>query len=70
MKDMSGSWAKENKKDKIWWWDDDETVGEIKFTFDKKKVFYLYRDYSKLNADQKYIFDKENPYWAEFFRSK
>lgn len=30
-------------------------------------VYYLYRDYEKLSPEQKEIFDKENPFWADFF---
>ena len=36
--------------------------------FDKKKIFNLFADYPHaLTAEQKRIFDKENPFWADFF---
>ena len=34
------------------------------------KAEYLYRDYSKLKGEEKEIFDKENPFWKEFFEGK
>lgn len=57
--------------DVIWWVDDTETTGEWLFSFDKKKVFNMFRDYpQKLTPEQKAIFDKENPYWANFFADR
>ena len=41
------------------------------FSFDKKVKFNLFRDYPyKLTLEQKEIFDKENPYWADFFKDR
>lgn len=63
--------VKNNPSDKIWWVDDPETVGEFIFTFDQVKYFNLFRDYPKaLTAEQKKIFDKENPFWAEYFKGR
>lgn len=57
--------------DVIWWVDDTETTGEWLFSFDQKKVFNMFRDYpQKLTPEQKAIFDKENPYWANFFADR
>lgn len=61
---------KENPTDKVWWVDDPDNVGTIRFSFDKKKIYYLYRDYDKLKGEEKEIFDKENPFWAAFFKGK
>lgn len=62
---------KENKTDKIWWVDNYDTKGEYLFSFDKKQVFNLFSDYpSKLTKEQKAIFDKENPYWFNFFKDR
>lgn len=62
---------KNNESDRVYWVHDPETVGEFLFSFDKKKVFNLFRDYpEKLTAEQKKIFDTENPYWAEFFADR
>ena len=48
-----------------------DSVGEMLFTFGDGKTFNLFRDYPhELTDDQKMIFDKENPYWAEFFKDR
>ena len=45
--------------------------GEFLFSFDKKKVFNLFADYPhNLTPEQKEIFDKENPYWKDFFKDR
>lgn len=57
--------------DVIWWVDNPEIIGEWLFTFDKKHIFNMFRDYPyKLTRKQKAIFDKENPYWANFFKDR
>jgi hypothetical protein len=62
---------KNNETDVIYWVDDPETKGEFLFSFDKEQVFNLFEDYPwKLNKEQKRIFDKENPYWADFFKDR
>lgn len=62
---------KNNPGDAIWWVDNQETKGEWLFSFDKKKIFNMFRDYPhELTTEQKAIFDKENPYWANFFKGR
>lgn len=62
-------WYKNNDTDKIWWKDNPDVVGEWVFSFDKETEFNMFRDYPhELTAEQKKIFDEENPYWAEFFK--
>ena len=62
---------KNNESDVIWWVDNPETIGEWLFTFDKKQIFNMFRDYPhKLTQKQKAIFDKENPEWALFFKDR
>lgn len=62
---------KNNPDDAIWWVENDDTVGEWLFSFDKKQIFNMFADYPhKLTAEQKKIFDKENPYWADFFKDR
>ena len=62
---------KNKRSDKIWWLDTSDKVGEWVFTFDKKTMFNLFADYPyKLTPEEKTIFDKENPYWAEFFADR
>ena len=69
---QSNKFYKEKKSDHIWWVDNNgETKGEFLFSFDKKTVFNLFADYpEKLTKEQKEIFDKENPYWAQFFSER
>ena len=63
---------KENETDQIWWVDNSgEKVGVFEFSFDQKKTFNLFSDYPhKLTPEQKKIFDRENPYWADFFKDR
>ena len=62
---------KQNPKDEIWWVDTSDKVGEFVFTFDKKTFFNMFADYPhKLSHEQKEIFNKENPFWAEFFSER
>ena len=68
---MPYSFYKQNKNDSIWWVDNPGVIGEWLFSFDKKKVFNMFSDYPwKLTKEQKEIFDKENPYWADFFKDR
>ena len=62
--------VKAHETDKIWWVDSDED-GEAEFSFDKVHVFGLFEDYPwKLTPEEKAIFDKENPFWADFFKNR
>lgn len=66
---------KNKKTDKIFWvqnknWQDIK-IGEFLFSFDKKTIFNLFQDYPhKLSPEQKQIFDRENPEWADFFKDR
>ncbi len=68
---MEGGAIWEKKpSEKIWWLNNKaERVGELVFRFDNEpeKEYYLYRDYSTLSPERKAVFDKENPFWADFF---
>lgn len=63
---------KNDEADKIWWVDNaKDEKGVFLFSFDKKKVYNLFSDYPwKLTSEEKFIFDKENPSWAEFFKDR
>lgn len=63
---------KENETDIIWWVDNArDAVGVWEFSFDKETVFNMFEDYPhKLTPEQKAIFDRENPYWADFFKDR
>ncbi len=59
-----GIWEKQDPDSKIWWLYNDEDV--MCYSFDRIHKFYLPRDYPKMTKEQKEIFDKENPFWANF----
>ena len=60
-----------NVNDVVWWVNNADTVGEHLFTFDKQKIYNLFADYPhNLTPKEKAIFDKENPYWADFFADR
>ena len=69
---QSDKWYKNEPTDKIWWLDNtDEKVGEWIFSFDKVHTFNMFAEYPyKLTSEQKEIFDRENPYWADFFSDR
>ncbi len=56
---------------KIWWVNVTDRIGEYLFSFDKKKIYNMFSDYPwKLTKKEKEIFDRENPYWANFFKDR
>lgn len=76
---MFSDFYHKNDNDKIWWIDEyiidngviDRVKGRYLFSFDKIKVFNLFRDYPhELTKEQKVIFDNENSYWADFFKDR
>lgn len=68
---MLSDFYKKNENDSIWWCDEIDSFGQHLFSFDKKKIFNLFEDYPhNLTKEQKEIFDKENPYWADFFQDR
>lgn len=65
------SFCKNNKESQVWWVDNFDSYGEFIFSFDKKKVYYLFGDYpDALTKEEKEIFDKSEPYWANFFKGR
>lgn len=64
---MLSDFYKNNKNDAVWWVQDLDACGRLLISFDMKKIFNLFLDYPhNLSKEQKEIFDKENPYWADF----
>lgn len=62
---------KNNPKDRVWWVENPERKGEHLFSFDKQKIYNLFRDYPHaLSAAQLKVFDRENPEWREFFSDR
>lgn len=67
---QSNKFYKNNESDKIWW-KEKESIGVWEFSFDQKTVFNMFQDYPwKLTPEQKEIFDRENPFWADFFSDR
>ena len=66
---MLYDFRKMEETDKVFWLDNGFNVrGEHIFSFDKKKCYYLFGDYPhNLTKEEKEIFDKENPFWVDFF---
>lgn len=68
---MLSDFYKNNENDVIWWVDEIDTTGKFLFSFDKVKIYNLFADYPhNLTNEQIRIFDKENPYWADFFSDR
>lgn len=60
---------KEKETDKVFWVEDIDTIGSLLVSFDGVKVYNLFADYPhNMSKTEKEIFDKENPYWADFFK--
>ena len=56
---------------RIFWIDRIDSIGEFMFSFDKQKIYHLFRDYpNALTPEEKAIFDSECPFWYEFFEGK
>ena len=69
--EVLNNFYKNNESDSIWWVDNQDTIGEHLFSFDKKCVFNLFQDYPhKLTEEQKKIFAEENPEWVKFFEDR
>lgn len=63
---------KNNDTDIISWVDNSDVLGERVFTFDEGKTLYnMFADYPhNMTPQEVEIFDRENPYWANFFRAR
>ena len=71
MSDREDLFYKEEPDDKVWWLDEEGDVGEFVFSFNKKRLYNLFRDYPhKLSVEEWETFNKENPYWEEFFQDR
>lgn len=62
---------KAHEGDQAWQIHYPNSVGKLAVTFDKKKILNLWRDYPEnFTSEEKEIFDRENPYWANFFKGR
>ncbi len=61
-----------NEGDVIWWLEAPMPKdGEWIFSFDKQTDYNMFRDYPwALSREEKEIFDRENPFWADFFKDR
>ena len=65
------SFYKNHKADKEYWAETLDCIGEFLFSFDQVKVYNLFADYpDKLSKEEKEIFDRENPFWRDFFEDR
>jgi hypothetical protein len=68
---MLSDFYKKKKADIIWWVENFDTKGEHLFSFDKKKIYNLFLDYPhNLSKEEVETFNKENPYWRDFFSDR
>ena len=68
---MPSRFYKQQEGGIIWWAATSDREGVFEFSFDKVTIFNLFADYPwKLTEEQKAIFDKENPFWADFFKDR
>lgn len=59
---------KEKPKNKIWRVYFIDEIGRPAVSFDKKKILSLFADYpNNFTPEEKKLFDKEFPFWADFF---
>ena len=62
---------KDSEDSKVWWIDKIGVIGEFLFSFDKKKIYNLFRDYPhNMSSEEVEIFDEENPFWRDFFSDR
>ena len=67
----TGEWYKDEPNDTIWWLEVLNQKGLWLFSFDKEKIYNLFEDYPwNMTEEQVEIFDREQPYWADFFRDR
>ena len=78
-KDVMLDFYHQNDGDLVWWTMSGEIIdgefyqdlGVHLFSFDKKKVYNLFSDYPHaLSKEELEIFNKENPFWVEFFSDR
>ncbi len=68
---MEFSFYKNDETDQIWHVEQTNCKGPNLFSFDRKKLLNLWTDYpQKFTKEEKELFDKENPFWAEFFSNR
>ena len=65
----SQGFYKNKLTDRIWWHKEAGTYGPLEISFDRKKIYNLWSDYpDNMTKEEVEIFDKENPFWADFLK--
>ena len=66
-----GEWYKDEPWHQIGWFEVLNEIGLWLFSFDQVRIYNLFTDYpDNMTEKEVEIFDRENPYWAEFFRDR
>ena len=56
---------------RVFWIDRIDSIGEFMFSFDKQKIYHLFRDYpNALTPEEKAIFHSECPFGMSFLRGR
>lgn len=56
------------KNSTIWNTSKIDAIGEVNISFDKKKIYNLFKDYPyNMTKEEIEILKKEEPYWVNFF---
>ena len=62
---------KKKDNDKIWSVEEIGYIGKLLYSFNKKNIYNLWTDYPhNFTKEEKELFDRENPYWKEFFSGR
>lgn len=62
---------KEHESDKVWHVRYPRIIGCHAVSFDRKRTLNLFEDNPwRFTPEEKALFDKENPYWADFFKNR
>ena len=62
---------KKKDNDKIWSVEEIGYIGKLLYSFNKKNIYNVWTDYPhNFTKEEKELFDKENPYWKEFFSGR
>lgn len=66
--ESSNIFYKNNPGDRVYWVEDLNTIGVWRFSFDREKIYYFFRDYPQaLTPEELAIFNAENPELAQRF---
>lgn len=69
--DGAGDFYREKKRYEVWRLEAPDSFGINYFTFDKKNIYDMFRDYPhSLTNEEKELFDIVFPNWKEFFNSR